>query len=150
MVVEFNDIAALEQALQPEDVACVLAEPALTNVGIVLPDPTFHQNLRELTQRYGTLLIIDETHTICTGPGGYTRAENLAPDFVVFGKPIGGGVPGATYGFTEEVAHAIALRQILRTVMLAAWAELLLATHCRLLPCAPLWKRFLRKARSIR
>jgi len=110
-VVEFNDIAALEQALQPGDVACVLAEPALTNVGIVLPDPVFHQNLRQLTRKYGTLLIIDETHTICAGPGGYTRAESLAPDFLVFGKPIGGGVPGATYGFTEEVAQAIAMRQ---------------------------------------
>jgi glutamate-1-semialdehyde 2,1-aminomutase len=110
-VVEFNDIPALEQALEPGDVAGVLAEPALTNVGIVLPDPGFHQNLRELTHKYGTLLIIDETHTICAGPGGYTRAENLAPDFVVLGKPIGGGVPGATYGFTQRVADAIAARQ---------------------------------------
>jgi len=110
-VVEFNDIAALEQALQPGDVACVLAEPALTNVGIVLPDPGFHQSLRELTHKCGTLLIIDETHTICAGPGGYTRAENLAPDFLVLGKPIGGGVPGATYGFTQRVADGIAARQ---------------------------------------
>jgi len=110
-VVEFNDVAALERALQPGDVACVLAEPALTNVGIVLPAPGFHQQLRELTRRYGTLLIIDETHTICAGPGGYTRLENLDPDFVVFGKPIGGGVPGAAYGFTQNVAEAIAARQ---------------------------------------
>lgn len=110
-VVEFNDVAALEPALQPEDVACVLAEPALTNVGIVLPEAGFHRQLRELTQRYGTLLIIDETHTICAGPGGYTRAENLDPDILVFGKPIGGGVPGAVYGFTQAVAEAIAARQ---------------------------------------
>ena len=110
-VVEFNDVAALERALQPGDVACVLAEPALTNVGIVLPDPGFHRQLRELTLRYGTLLIIDETHTICAGPGGYTRAENLDSDFVVFGKPIGGGVPGATYGFTQNVREAIVARQ---------------------------------------
>ena len=106
-VVEFNDVAALDQALAPGDVAAVLAEPALTNVGIVHPDPGFHKALRDLTRNRGTLLIIDETHTICAGPGGYTRAENLDPDFLVFGKPIGGGVPGATYGFTEQVAKLI-------------------------------------------
>src|SRR5215469_11121998 len=106
-VVEFNDLAAVEQALQPGDVSCVLTEPALTNVGIVLPDPGFHQQLRELTRKYGTLLIIDETHTICAGPGGYTRVENLDPDFLVFGKPIGSGVPGAAYGFTQQVADLI-------------------------------------------
>jgi glutamate-1-semialdehyde 2,1-aminomutase len=110
-VVEFNDVDALAKALQPGDVACVLAEPAMTNVGIVHPDPGYHQQLRELTRKYGTLLIIDETHTICAGPGGYTVAENLDPDFLVFGKPIGGGVPGATYGFTQDVADAIAARQ---------------------------------------
>src|SRR5712692_209401 len=110
-IVEFNDIDALAQALQPGDVACVLAEPAMTNVGIVHPDPGYHEQLRELTRKYGTLLIIDETHTICAGPGGYTVAENLDPDFLVFGKPIGGGVPGATYGFTQDVADAIAARQ---------------------------------------
>jgi glutamate-1-semialdehyde 2,1-aminomutase len=86
----------------------VLAEPALTNVGIVHPAPGFHNSLREITRKYGTLLIIDETHTICAGPGGFTRAENLQPDFLVFGKPIGGGVPGAAYGFTEAVAKLIA------------------------------------------
>jgi glutamate-1-semialdehyde 2,1-aminomutase len=110
-VVEFNDVDALAKALQPGDVACVLAEPAMTNVGIVHPDPGYHQQLRELTRKYGTLLIIDETHTICAGPGGYTVAENLDPDVLVFGKPIGGGVPGATYGFTQDVADAIAARQ---------------------------------------
>jgi glutamate-1-semialdehyde 2,1-aminomutase len=112
-VVEFNDLAGLEEALAAEDVACVLAEPALTNVGIVHPDPGFHQAMRELTRRFGTLLIIDETHTICAGPGGYTRAENLDPDFLVFGKPIAGGVPGAAYGFTQEIASLITQQQSL-------------------------------------
>ena len=110
-VVEFNDLSALEAALKNEDIACVLAEPALTNVGIVLPDPGYHAALREITRKHGTLLIIDETHTICAGPGGYTRAENLEPDFLVFGKPIAGGVPGAAYGFTAEVAQCISDRQ---------------------------------------
>jgi len=110
-VVEFNDIPALEQALAPGDVACVLAEPALTNVGIVHPDPGFHAAMREVTRKTGTLLLIDETHTICAGPGGYTRAENLDPDFLVFGKPIAGGVPGAAYGFTAEIADRIAQKQ---------------------------------------
>jgi len=110
-VVEFNDVPALEKALQPGDVACVLAEPAMTNVGIVHPDTGYHHQLRELTRKYKTLLIIDETHTICAGPGGYTRAENLDPDFLVFGKPIGGGVPGAAYGFTQAVGDAIAAHQ---------------------------------------
>jgi glutamate-1-semialdehyde 2,1-aminomutase len=106
-VVEFNDLEALDAALKSEDVACVLAEPALTNVGIVLPDPGYHAALRDITRKCGTLLIIDETHTICAGPGGYTRAENLEPDFLVFGKQIAGGVPGAAYGFTTEVAQCI-------------------------------------------
>ncbi|HEY1270471.1 MAG TPA: aspartate aminotransferase family protein [Terriglobales bacterium] len=110
-VVEFNDLLALEKALEPGDVACVLAEPAMTNVGIVHPEPGYHQALRELTRKHGTLLIIDETHTICAGPGGLTGVQNLEPDFLVFGKPIGGGVPGAVYGFTDQVAKRIAERQ---------------------------------------
>src|SRR2546422_408094 len=112
-VVEFNDVAALEQALAPGDVACVLAEPVMTNVGIVHPDPGYHKALRELTEKFGALLIIDETHTICAGPGGCTRAENLDPDFFIFGKAIAGGVPGAAYGFTEAVAGSIAKSQSL-------------------------------------
>jgi glutamate-1-semialdehyde aminotransferase len=79
-VVQFNDLDALEAALTPGDVACVLAEPALTNIGIVLPDPGYHDALREITRRTGTLLVIDETHTICTGPGGYTAAHGLQPE----------------------------------------------------------------------
>jgi glutamate-1-semialdehyde 2,1-aminomutase len=112
-VVEFNDLGALEQALAARDVACVLAEPALTNVGIVHPEAGYHKAVRELTRNFGSLLILDETHTICAGPGGYTRAENLDPDFLVFGKPIAGGVPGAAYGFTAEVAKRIVDQQSL-------------------------------------
>ena len=112
-VVEFNDADALEEALKPGDVACVLAEPVMTNVGIVHPQPGYHQAMRDISRKYGTLLIIDETHTICAGPGGYSRAQNLQPDFLVFGKPIGGGVPGAAYGFTERVAQCISDRQSL-------------------------------------
>jgi glutamate-1-semialdehyde 2,1-aminomutase len=106
-VVEFNDLAALEAALAPGDVACVLAEPAMTNIGIVHPDPGFHRALREITRRTGTLLIIDETHTICAGPGGYTQAHALEPDMLTLGKPIAGGVPAAVYGFSAEVAERI-------------------------------------------
>jgi glutamate-1-semialdehyde 2,1-aminomutase len=110
-VVEFNDPAALEKALAPGDVACVLAEPVMTNVGILHPEPIYHKALRDLTRKWGTLLIIDETHTICAGPGGYTRAENLDPDFFIFGKAIAGGFPGAAYGFTQEVAKRISNSQ---------------------------------------
>ncbi len=110
-VVEFNDLPALERALAPQDVACVLAEPVMTNVGIVHPAPGFHSAMRALTRKTGTLSIMDETHTICAGPGGYTRAENLETDFLVFGKPIAGGVPGAAYGFTAEVAERTSARQ---------------------------------------
>jgi glutamate-1-semialdehyde 2,1-aminomutase len=106
-VVEFNDLTALERALAVGDVACVLAEPAMTNVGIVHPEPGYHAALRELTRKHGALLIIDETHTICAGPGGFTRAENLEPDVLVFGKAIGAGIPGAAYGFSQEVADRI-------------------------------------------
>src|SRR5579862_5865313 len=110
-VVEFNDVDALEAALHSEDVACVLAEPAMTNVGIVHPQPGYHQALRDLTRNYGTLLIIDETHTICAGPGGYTGAEKLSPDMIVFGKAIGAGNPGAAYGFSQDVADRIVAKQ---------------------------------------
>lgn len=106
-VVEFNDLPALEAALSPGDVAAVLAEPALTNVGIVAPAPGFHKALRELTRRAGTLLILDETHTICAGPGGCAREWGLSPDFWVLGKPIGSGIPAAAYGFTAEVAAKV-------------------------------------------
>jgi glutamate-1-semialdehyde 2,1-aminomutase len=109
-VIEFNDIAALETALSARDVAAVLAEPVMTNIGIIHPAPGYHDALRELTRKYGTCLIIDETHTICTGPGGYTAAYNLKPDFLTLGKPIAGGVPAAIYGFTEEVSRAFSAK----------------------------------------
>jgi glutamate-1-semialdehyde 2,1-aminomutase len=108
VVVEFNDVAALEAALDDESVACVLAEPALTNIGIVLPEPGYHDALRAATRRTGTMLLIDETHTICAGPGGATAAWGLDPDLLVIGKPIGGGVPAAAYGMTREVAARVA------------------------------------------
>jgi glutamate-1-semialdehyde 2,1-aminomutase len=104
-VIEFNDIGSLEIALSSGDVAAVLTEPVMTNIGIIHPAPDFHDWLRKLTRKYGTYLIIDETHTICAGPGGYTREHNLEPDFFTIGKPIAGGVPAAVYGFTEEVAN---------------------------------------------
>lgn len=106
-VVEFNDVPALEAALAHGDVACVLAEPVMTNVGIIHPDPGYHVALRELTRKHGVLLIIDETHTICTGAGGYTATHGLSPDLLTIGKPIGGGVPGAAYGFSREVAERL-------------------------------------------
>jgi glutamate-1-semialdehyde 2,1-aminomutase len=106
-VVEWNDVDAVERELAHGDVACVLAEPALTNIGIVLPEPGFHDALRELTRRHGTLLAIDETHTLCAGPGGYTRAHSLQPDIVTVGKAIGSGIPSAAYGFTADVADQI-------------------------------------------
>lgn len=109
-VIEFNDIAALETALSARDVAAVLAEPVMTNIGIIHPDPGFHDTLRDLTRKYGTYLIIDETHTICAGPGGYTASHGLQPDFLTIGKPLAGGVPAAVYGFTEEVGQQFAAR----------------------------------------
>jgi glutamate-1-semialdehyde 2,1-aminomutase len=107
VVVPFNDLAALEAALSTGEIACVLAEPALTNIGIVLPEPAFHTELRRLTRQYGTLLVIDETHTICVGPGGATAAWNLEPDFLVIGKTIGGGMPAAAYGLSADVTQRV-------------------------------------------
>ena len=112
--VPFNDIEALELALAKGDVACVLIEPALTNIGIVLPDSDYHEKVREVTRRHDVLLVIDETHTICAGPGGCTQAMGLEPDLVVIGKTIGGGVPVGAFGMTAEVARRIS-RQLQRT-----------------------------------
>jgi glutamate-1-semialdehyde 2,1-aminomutase len=106
-VVEFNDLPALEAALAHGDVACVVAEPVMTNSCMVLPDPGFHAALRRLTRAAGTLLLIDETHTISTGPGGYTRAHGLEPDLFVLGKPVAGGVPASVWGFTDDVARRL-------------------------------------------
>jgi glutamate-1-semialdehyde 2,1-aminomutase len=107
VVVPFNDLDALEAALSTGEIACVLAEPALTNIGIVLPDPGYHDELRRITRKYDTLLVIDETHTICVGPGGATAAWGLEPDFFVIGKTIGGGMPAAAYGMTAEIAEQL-------------------------------------------
>ena len=106
-MVEFNDIAALEAALAPGDVACVLAEPIMTNAGMVLPDEGYHEKLRAITRATHTLLIIDETHCISSGPGGYTREHDLDPDGIVLGKPIAGGIPAAVYGFSAAAASQI-------------------------------------------
>jgi len=106
-VVEFNDLAALRVALAHGDVACVIAEPVMTNSCMVLPESGFHAELRRLTRAAGTLLLIDETHTISTGPGGYTRAHGLEPDLFVVGKPVAGGVPASVWGFTDEVARRL-------------------------------------------
>jgi len=103
-VVPFNDVDALDAALAHGDVAALLMEPALTNIGIVLPRSGYHDAVREITRRHGVLLVVDETHTISAGPGGCTQAWGLDPDMVVMGKPIGGGFPVATYGMTEELA----------------------------------------------
>ncbi|MGE0279425.1 MAG: aspartate aminotransferase family protein [Rhizobiaceae bacterium] len=104
-VVEFNDLDALQAALADRDVACVITEPVLTNSCMVLPEPSFHQGLRELTRQHGTLLLIDETHTISTGPGGYTRAHGLEPDLFVLGKPVAGGVPASVWGMSAKIAE---------------------------------------------
>ncbi len=84
----------------------MLAEPVMTNIGIIHPDPGYHEALRDITNHTGTLLIIDETHTLCTGPGGYTGKYGLKPDFLTCGKSLGGGIPVGVYGFTPEVADA--------------------------------------------
>jgi len=103
-VLPFNDADALDRRLAEGDVACLLMEPALTNIGIVLPEDGYLEAVREITRRHGVLLVIDETHTLCAGPGGATAAWGLDPDLLVVGKPIAGGVPLAAYGMTEEVA----------------------------------------------
>ncbi|QIK67566.1 aminotransferase class III-fold pyridoxal phosphate-dependent enzyme [Nocardioides sp. HDW12B] len=106
-VVPFNDVAALDAALAHGDVACLLMEPALTNIGIVLPDEGYLDAVREVTRRHGVLLVMDETHTLCAGPGGATRAWGLDPDLLVVGKPIGGGVPVAAYGMSADVGARV-------------------------------------------
>jgi glutamate-1-semialdehyde aminotransferase len=106
-VVPFNDLDALDRALADRRVAALLIEPALTNVGIVLPEPGYLEGVREITRRHGTVLIHDETHTICAGPGGMTGAGGYAPDMLVIGKTIGGGIPAATYGMSAEVAERV-------------------------------------------
>ena len=105
--VEFNDLASVERALAHGDVAVLIMEPALTNIGIVLPDPGFLEGVTDLCRQHGTLLLIDETHTISAGPGGCTRAWGLDPDILVIGKSIGGGIPSGAYGITERIAEMV-------------------------------------------
>jgi glutamate-1-semialdehyde 2,1-aminomutase len=105
--VPYNDLDALDRALADRQVAALLIEPALTNVGIVLPDPGYLDGVREITRRHGTILIHDETHTICAGPGGMTGAGGFEPDMLVIGKTIGGGIPIGAYGMTRQVGDAI-------------------------------------------
>jgi len=107
VVVEFNDLTALKKALAAGDVACVLAEPVMTNIGMVLPQHGFWEQAQALIRRFGAMLVMDETHTISSGPGGYCRAHGLTPDALVVGKPIGGGVPCAAYGFSAELAPQV-------------------------------------------
>ena len=107
-VVEFNDLDAMEATLKQGDVACILLEPAMTNVGIVLPETGYHVALRDLATKYGALLIIDETHTISAGPGGMTERDRLKPDLLTIGKSIGGGIPTGAFGMSEDVANRIA------------------------------------------
>lgn len=102
-VIEFNDLPMLEAALAPRDIAAVLMEPALTNCGIVLPEEGYLEGVREITRRTGTVWIIDETHTWCAGPGGYTAAHGLEPDMVTLGKPVAGGIPAAAFGASPDV-----------------------------------------------
>ncbi|MDQ1597386.1 MAG: glutamate-semialdehyde -aminomutase [Microbacteriaceae bacterium] len=106
-VVPFNDVPALERAFATGEIAAMLIEPALTNIGIVLPDPGYHEAVRSLCTRYGVILIIDETHTLCAGPGGMIARDGLDPDAVVVGKSIGGGIPAAAYGMTASFAALV-------------------------------------------
>jgi glutamate-1-semialdehyde 2,1-aminomutase len=103
-VIEFNDLAALEAALAPGDVACVLAEPVMTNTGMVMPDPGFWEQASAMIRRHGSWLVMDETHTLSSGPGGYAQAHGITADAVVVGKALGGGMPCAAYGFSADLA----------------------------------------------
>lgn len=105
-VVEFNDVAALEAALAARDVACVIAEPVMTNSCMVLPQPGYVKAMARLARQHGTLLLIDETHTISSGPSGHARAEGVTPDLFVLGKAVAGGVPAAIWGMSAKVARA--------------------------------------------
>jgi glutamate-1-semialdehyde 2,1-aminomutase len=109
-VVEFNNLAAMEEALAAGDVAAILMEPAMTNVGIVLPDDGYLSAVGELAQKYGAVWIIDETHTISVGPGGMTADLGLKPDILTIGKAIGGGIPTGTFGMSLEIAAAISAK----------------------------------------
>lgn len=108
VVIPFNDLEAAEQAFATGEVAAMLMEPALTNIGIVLPEPGYLEGMQALCRKYDVILILDETHTISAGPGGMTRQYDLHPDAVVLGKTIGGGVPVGAFGLTDQLAKRIA------------------------------------------
>jgi glutamate-1-semialdehyde 2,1-aminomutase len=105
VVIEFNDLPALEAALKGGDIACILAEPVMTNIGMVLPVPGFWRRAQTLARHYGAVLILDETHTFSSGPGGYAKVHGLQPDALVLGKPIAGGLPCAVYGMSADLAE---------------------------------------------
>ena len=107
VVVDFNDLGALDAALASGDVACVLAEPVMTNIGMVLPHPDFWRQAQAIIKRHASLLVMDETHTISSGPRGYAHGHGIEPDALVLGKPVGGGVPCAVYGFSDAVAQRV-------------------------------------------
>ena len=104
VAIEFNDVAALESALRNGEIACVLAEPVMTNIGMVRDAPGYLETLRRLCSETGTLLVFDETHTISSGYGGHSNSHGPMPDIMVIGKSIGGGVPCAVYGFTAQIS----------------------------------------------
>jgi glutamate-1-semialdehyde 2,1-aminomutase len=107
VAVEFNDLEAVERALRTGEIAAVLTEPALTNIGIVAPEDGFHVGLRERCDATGTLLMIDETHTLSAGPGGATAAWGLDPDIVTLGKAIAGGIPIGAFGLRDDLAARV-------------------------------------------
>ena len=106
-MVEFNDLAAMERALAHGDIAAILMEPGMTNIGIVLPQEVYLVGVQELAKKYGTYLIIDETHTISVGSGGMTKALGLKPDFLTISKALAAGIPTGTFGMTREIADKI-------------------------------------------
>ena len=133
-IVQFNDVAALEAALAPGDVALVLAEPAMTNAGFLLPAPGYHEELRRATRDAGTLLAIDETHTLVCAYAGLSRDWGLEPDFLTLGKAIAAGVPLATYGMREELGALIAPPEQSRVVSGSSWMRSRPAARCSRTP----------------
>jgi glutamate-1-semialdehyde 2,1-aminomutase len=157
-VVEFNDVSAMECALRTGEIAAILMEPAMTNVGIVLPNSGYLDEVQRLAKQYGTYLIIDETHTISYGPGGMTGGLGLRPDFLTIGKAIGGGIPTGTFGMTHDLAAKIqefvkldlidtggiggtlAGNALSLAAMRATLTEVLTeAAYARMIPLADLW-----------
>ena len=136
VVVEFNDLEGVRRALARRDIACVLTEPALTNIGIVLPEPGFLDGLEQACRETGTLLVYDETHTISAGPGGCVAAWGLSPDIVTIGKSLGAGVPVAAYGVSQAVLERSRPTTRATTSTGAASAARSPAMRCRSLPRA--------------